>query len=97
MGVFHGELFSISSARDCGQLRHLPSGCAVRVTMKDGRIERVAPDPGRPNGVCCRRVGRAAEILYSPDRLLHPMARVGERGENRFRNIGWDEALGHRR
>ena len=61
--------------------------------MNGDRIERVAPDPGRPNGECCRRVGRAAEILYSPDRLLHPMARAGERGENQFRNIGWDEAL----
>ncbi len=61
--------------------------------MNRDRIERVSPDPDRPNGVCCRRVGRAPDILYSPDRLLHPMARVGQRGENQFRNVGWDEAL----
>ena len=70
-----------------------PSGCPVRITLSGDRITRVAPDPGRLRGTCCRRVGRAPEILYSPDRLLHPLARTGERGEGRFRRIGWDEAL----
>ncbi len=43
--------------------------------------------------MCCRRVSRAAEILYSPDRLQYPLARVGSRGENSFRRVSWDEAL----
>ncbi len=70
-----------------------PSGCAVHITIRAGRIVRVTPDPGRQNGQCCRRVGRAPDILYSPDRLLHPLARLGERGENTFHEIGWEEAL----
>ncbi len=70
-----------------------PSGCSVKITLQGDRITRVVPDPRRPNGMCCRRVSRAAEILYSPDRLTFPLAREGKRGENRFRRVSWDEAL----
>jgi anaerobic selenocysteine-containing dehydrogenase len=43
--------------------------------------------------MCCRRAGRAAEIVSSPDRILSPLKRSGARGENSFQRIGWDEAL----
>ena len=33
------------------------------------------------------------EILYAPDRLKYPMKRVGERGEDRWKRISWNEAL----
>jgi len=47
------------------------------------------------------KVGRAIcvkgqaipEIINSPDRLLHPMRRVGERGQGKWERISWDEAL----
>ena len=70
-----------------------PSGCSVKITLQGDRVTRVVPDPSRPHGMCCRRVSRGPEILYSPDRLLYPLARDGERGENRFRRVSWDEAL----
>lgn len=31
--------------------------------------------------------------LYAENRVLHPMKRVGERGEGKFVAITWDEAL----
>jgi anaerobic selenocysteine-containing dehydrogenase len=70
-----------------------PSGCAVRITVEGDRIVQVAPAPRHPHGICCRRVGRAADIVSSPDRLLFPMKRTGDRGANAFQRIGWDEAL----
>lgn len=38
--------------------------------------------------------GRAYRArIYSPERLLYPMLRVGARGEGRFKRVSWDEAL----
>ncbi len=80
-----------------------PSGCAVQITIQGGRIGRVVPRRNvtgyrdgakrRPDAMSCARVGRAADIVHSPDRLLFPLKRAGARGENKFERIGWDEAL----
>ncbi|MDP6622581.1 MAG: molybdopterin-dependent oxidoreductase, partial [Alphaproteobacteria bacterium] len=69
-----------------------PAGCGVRVHLHQGRIERLTPEPDHPLGLVCPRGAKAAEVVYSPDRLLYPQKRVGNRGEGRFERIGWDEA-----
>ncbi len=69
------------------------AGCAARISLRAGRIRSLKPLPGHPQSILCRRSRHAAEIIYSPHRLLHPLRRVGPRGSGRFERVGWDEAL----
>jgi anaerobic selenocysteine-containing dehydrogenase len=72
-----------------------PDTCAMLVTVKDGVAVKVQGDPDHPftDGTLCTKVAYYAERTYSPDRLLHPLKRVGPKGKGEFRRIGWDEAL----
>ncbi|MDH3473692.1 MAG: molybdopterin-dependent oxidoreductase [Rhodospirillales bacterium] len=69
-----------------------PAGCGVNVHFSDGKIERLTPLKGHPLGMVCPRGARAAEIVYSDERILYPRRRSGERGEGRFERISWDDA-----
>ena len=72
-----------------------PDTCALQVTVAGGRAVEVrgAPDHPPTAGVLCTKVARYLDRTYSDQRLLHPMKRVGRKGEGRFARIGWDEAL----
>ncbi|MDO9072136.1 MAG: molybdopterin oxidoreductase family protein [Rubrivivax sp.] len=72
-----------------------PDTCALRITVEDGRVTRVAGDPDHPptHGALCTKVSRYAERSYHPERVLTPLKRVGPKGEGRFEPVGWDEAL----
>jgi anaerobic selenocysteine-containing dehydrogenase len=70
-----------------------PGGCGVDVELVDGKISRLVPLKDHQLGILCVRGGYSSEIVYSPDRLLHPLARVGKKGEGRFERVSWDEAL----
>ncbi len=69
--------------------------CGVLLHMKDGKLVKVTGDPDSPTsqGYLCIKGKSAPELLYHPDRLKYPMKRAGERGENKWQRITWDEAL----
>ncbi|MBW2078547.1 MAG: molybdopterin-dependent oxidoreductase [Deltaproteobacteria bacterium] len=71
------------------------SQCSMRVGVQGGTVTAIAGDPTDPEskGQLTVRGEHMKEILYAPDRLKHPMKRVGERGEGRWERISWDEAL----
>ena len=73
---------------------HCAGTCLLRVHVKDGVVVAIETDQGpQPQFRACR-IGRAMrQVLYHPDRLKHPLRRVGERGEGKFERISWDVAL----
>jgi anaerobic selenocysteine-containing dehydrogenase len=72
-----------------------PDTCAMLVTVEAGRAVKVQGDPAHPttHGALCTKVSRYAERTHHPERVLHPLKRVGPKGSGRFVRVGWDEAL----
>ena len=72
-----------------------PDTCAIRVTVRDDRIVELRGDRDHPptHGALCTKVSRYAERTDHPQRVLHPLKRVGAKGSGRFEQVGWDEAL----
>ena len=85
-------IFTSTCGHNCG------GRCVVNAHVRDGRIVKISTDPRRwtpelpPLHACVRGFGQA-ERVHHPDRLLHPLRRVGPRGGGRFERIGWEEAL----
>ena len=73
-----------------------PSTCALDVEVLDehtiGRI-RGAKDNSYTLGVICEKVGRYAERIHHPERLLYPLKRKGPKGSGEFTRISWDDAM----
>ena len=65
--------------------------------MKDGKIVKIYGNKAVPmtDGTACAKGASGQQLVYSPYRLKHPMKRVGERGEGKFKRISWDEAIDH--
>lgn len=69
--------------------------CGYLVYVKDERVIKVEGDPDHPitKGHLCVKGYSNVQKVNSPDRVKHPLIRVGERGEGKFRRATWDEAL----
>ncbi|MEJ2109386.1 MAG: molybdopterin-dependent oxidoreductase [Acidobacteriota bacterium] len=70
-------------------------GCGIYAYVKDGRFTRVDGMKESPvnGGRICAKAHAAPQWVYSPQRLKHPLRRVGPKGAGKFERISWDEAL----
>ena len=85
----HDRVVETACPLDC------PDSCSLAASVTDGRV--VALDGSRRNpvtaGYICAKVRRFPERVYGAERLLHPMVRVGPKGDAAFSRITWDEAI----
>ena len=67
----------------------------MTVDVEGSRAVALGGDPEHPftRGFLCAKVNRYLERVYSPERILHPLKRVGRKGEGRFERISWEQAL----
>jgi anaerobic selenocysteine-containing dehydrogenase len=72
-----------------------PDSCGWEVTVSDGRAVKMRGRADHPfsQGELCPKVNRFLDRVYSPDRILHPLRRVGPKGAGKFEPVTWDDAL----
>ena len=72
-----------------------PDTCAVVTEVRDGRAVRFFADPEHPvtRGWLCAKVRPYLDRVYHPDRLTHPLRRVGPKGGGCWERVSWDEAI----
>ncbi len=90
-----------SCDHNCGSrhmlVAHKKGDVIVRLSTDDGRYQAGGAFGYETEQVpqlrACLRGRSYRARLYSQERLLYPMMRVGARGEGRFKRVSWDEAL----
>lgn len=72
-----------------------PDTCAMVYEVENGKLISVKGNAEHPmtRGGLCVKLKDYEQRHYHPDRLLHPMRRVGPKGSGQFEQISWDEAL----
>ena len=95
MGAKHPEsgiarkIVKAACPHDC------PDTCGMHISVENGVAVKVegAKDMPFTQGTLCTKVARYLDRTYSKERVLHPLKRVGAKGEGKFERITWDEAL----
>ena len=72
-----------------------PDSCGWTVTVDEGVAVKLRGNPDHPYsyGELCPKVNRFLDRVYSPDRVLFPLRRVGPKGSGEFEQITWHDAL----
>ena len=77
--------FNCESA--CGLLAYVD-----RETLRVAKLEGNPEHPGSRGRNCAKGPATINQIT-DPERILHPLKRVGRRGEGKWQRISWDQAL----
>lgn len=69
--------------------------CSLEVEVEKGKIIKVRGNRNSPvnQGRICTKGMHYPNMLYSPERLLYPLQRIGKRGKGEFKRISWEQTL----
>ena len=72
-----------------------PDACALNIQVDGDKVVGLAGDPSHPitRGFACVKTARYPERQEQADRLMHPLRRVGGKGQGKFERVTWDTAL----
>ncbi len=72
-----------------------PAGCGIKVRVVEGRAVKIDGHPECPmnEGRIGPKGQSGLQLLYHKDRIKGPLRREGARGQGRFVQISWDEAI----
>lgn len=70
------------------------ANCGVLAYVKDGDVIKIEGDPDYSNqgGLCCRGTSALLHVNH-PARINHALKRAGEKGENKWEQIPYDQAI----
>ena len=70
-------------------------GLLAYVDQESGQVRKFEGNPEHPGsrGRNCAKGPATLNQITDPDRILHPMKRVGRRGEGRWERVEWDAVL----
>ena len=85
----------------CGLLVRVMQGDAEVVRggklglVRMGLAKKLEGNPQHPvnRGKLCARGQAGLQVTYNPDRVRHPLKRVGARGAGEFQEISWEDAV----
>ena len=69
-------------------------GCQLRTEAEEGKVSRVIAhdNPALAGNICYK--GTAVPLIHNhPDRITKPLKRVGARGEDRWEEISYEQAM----
>jgi len=71
------------------------AGCGIIGFIEEGRIVKIGGNPRHLNnrGRLCAKGQAGVNFQYDPDRLRKPLKRTGARGEGKWKEISWEQAL----
>src|SRR5215208_2239123 len=72
-------------------------GLLAYIDKVSGEVQKFEGNPEHPGsrGRNCAKGPATLNQVTDPDRILYPLKRAGKRGEGRWVQVSWDEALDH--
>ncbi len=95
LGSLDNQVFSGGNKAVNSYCEMCSSRCQIQAKVENGKVKFIQGNKhskGMKTSVCARGASGHSQ-LYDNERLVKPLIRVGQRGENKWMEVSYDEAL----